>query len=357
MGLEHILTMFLGVLQLILLVILALSYTSNKFVNVYLIFFVLMSALRSLGFGGDQVDLFTNDEFSWMRLAMVISIPAVYLYIRALLKDEKRISIKVLLHFLYPILWFGLLTLQSIYAFIPADFWYFLRKINIIAYATFYLIISIRLIKDFYENRNLNPDSVKHYNYMKNWIFIFFTLIVLIDLRALIHFCFDLENKGGIFADISLLLKIILVFLIVLRIFTSPEILFGYTKLEKTLSRGSESETEINDRIVFTKNQYYIKNKPIQDYFDGKTLECLMIILGSKDEFLPINSLDDLFVSEFKASSTTVKKRREHSIKEIKLVLSTRLQFPIESVLIESPDDIDKRIKRIKLNPEILKLG
>jgi len=151
--------------------------------------------------------------------------------------------------------------------------------------------------------------------------------------------------------------KIILVFLIVLRIFTSPEILFGYTKLEKTLSRGSESETEINDRIVFTKNQYYIKNKPIQDYFDGKTLECLMIILGSKDEFLPINSLDDLFVSEFKASSATVKKRREHSVKEIKLVLSTRLQFPMESVLIESPDDIDKRIKRIKLNPEILKLG
>ena len=357
MGLEHILPMFLGLLQLILLVILALSYTSNKFVNGYLIIFVMISTLTSLGFVGNQVDFFTNDEFSWMRLAMVISVPVVYLYIRALVKDEKRISLKVFLHFLYPILWFCLLTVQSIYTFIPSEFWYFLRKINILAYVTFYIIISIRLIKDFYENRNLNPDSVKHYNYMKNWIFTFFIFMVLIDLRALIHFCFDLENKGGIFAYISLMFKIILVFLIVLRIFTSPEILFGYTKLEKTLSRGSESETEINYRIVFTKNQYYIKNKPIQDYFDGKTLECLMIILGSKDEFLPINSLDDLFVSEFKASSATVKKRREHSVKEIKLVLSTRLQFPMESVLIESPDDIDKRIKRIKLNPEILKLG
>jgi hypothetical protein len=189
---------------------------------------------------------------------------------------------------------------------------------------------------------------------MKSWVFAFCFFLLLINLRALLLFCFGIENNGGIFSLISLLFSFVFIFLINLKIFTTPEILFGYAKLKKSISQETEEEEASENRILLINNQFYLRSKPIHDYFQGKTLECLIFLLNNHGDFVNLNVLDDLFVSEYKASLETVKKRREQSIKEIKFLLSFRLEVPLDAVFIESRDEIDKRIKLIKINSELL---
>ena len=109
-----------------------------------------------------------------------------------------------------------------------------------------------------------------------------------------------------------------------------------------------------NHEIVKINHLHYIRDKQINEYFEGKNLECLLILLENQNTFININSLDEIFISEFKTSVVTLKKRREQSLKAIKFALSYRLNIPEESIFIQSNDEIDKRIKLIKLNPEVL---
>ena len=357
--LEHILPILMGFLQLVVAVILLLSFRSNKYVNIFLIITLVLGAVKLLnnGLTDNQADIFTNDDFSWIRFSMVMVIPAAYLYIRMLVNDEQRVRPTMFLHFLYPMVWFTFFKLQYHYHFIPTDIWYLVRKVNIVSFVFLYGILFIISIKNFYKNRNQDYYTVKNFDSMKSWIFIFCFFLLLINIRATLLFCFDLETKGGIFSLISLLFSFVFVLFINLKALSTPEILFGYAKLKKSISEETEAEEASDNRILLINDQFYLKSKPIHDYFEGKTLECLLVILESGSEFVNLNSLDDIFVSEYKASFATVKKRREQSIKEIKFLLSFRLEVPLDAVFIESRDEIDKRIKLIKINPELLKVS
>jgi len=184
--------------------------------------------------------------------------------------------------------------------------------------------------------------------------------MALIEIRALVHFYFNLENNGGFFFGVSITLNLLFLFSLIFKIILSPELLFGYSKLKTAIEKNSEMDTEretikiIKNKIVKINHLYYIRDKPIDEYFTGKNLECLLILLDNQNTFLNISSLDAIFISEFKTSYVTLKKRRQQSLKGIKFALSHRLNIPEESIFIQSTEEIDKRIKLIKLNPEVL---
>ena len=362
-SIEHIITLLLGFLQVIIAAILLLSFRSNKHVNVFLIILILIGAAKSLSYGlvHDESDIYTNANINWLRLALVIGIPTTYLYLKTLVLINQKGTLKDVVHFIYPVIWSGVLILQSVYMFIPKNVWYTIRQINISSYLFFYLLITILLIRNFYKNRNQDYNQAKHFNSIKNWVATFFILMVFIETRATLHFCFHLETNTGILFGISETLKVLLLSFLIFKVLTNPEILFGYPKLKKALKNSeidTESDTgsEINNRIVKINNHYYLKDNPIEDFFKDKNLECLLLLLNNHNRFINLNSLDTLFISEFKTSVPTLKKRRQQSIKGIKLVLSFRLDIPEESIFIEAPHEIDKRIKLIKLNSELLKI-
>ena len=188
----------------------------------------------------------------------------------------------------------------------------------------------------------------------------FFILMVFIQSRALFHFWFNLEKNGGFFFRVSVVLNLLFLFSLILKIILSPELLFGHLKLKKAIEKNSKMDNEretmkmIKNKIVKINHLHYIRDKQINEYFEGKNLECLLILLENQNTFININSLDEIFISEFKTSVVTLKKRREQSLKAIKFALSYRLNIPEESIFIQSNDEIDKRIKLIKLNPEVL---
>lgn len=358
---EHIVQLLLGFLQVIVAAILLSSFRSNKHVNIYLIFVLFIGAAKSLSLGLvlNKQDIFTNDNFNWLRLGFLVGIPTVYLYIKTII--NQKYSLKDIVHFIYPLIWFGLVILESNYMFLPKNVWYTVRWIHISSYLFFYILISILLIKDLYINVNPDYNQAKHLDSIKNWVTFFFIAMVFIESRALIHFCFNLETEDGILFGVSITLKIIFLSVILIKVLMSPEILFGYPKLQKSLKNSdhdteSNEESKITHKITIINSNYYMREKPLTEFFKDKHLECLLILLNNRNSFININSLDTIFISEFKTSVVTLKKRREQSLKELKIALSFRLDIPEVSIFIQASDQIDKRIKLIKLNPEVLEI-
>ena len=355
-SLQEILPIFIGFLQLIVVVILVLSYTSNKHVNIYLIIILVTSAIKFLNavFTDYEPDIFTDINFSWLRLITFVTIPSTYLYLKSLISDTNHVNPKDGLHFIYPLFWAIFVISQSIYNYLPVDVFMVIRKVNVVVFLLVYVISTLQMVRHFYSERNKDLRTLKHFESIKNWITLFFIFMLLINLRGLLNFCFDLDQQGGLFAEVSSTLQLFFILIILFLALTSPEFLYGYPKLKKSITNDSEYSLVSENKIVKLDNQFYINDKLIDNYFEGRTLECLLIILNNGNEFVALNSLDDHFTSDFRASLPTVKKRREHSIKEIKFTLSFKLDVPVESVFIESRDDIDKRIKIIKINPDLL---
>jgi hypothetical protein len=107
------------------------------------------------------------------------------------------------------------------------------------------------------------------------------------------------------------------------------------------------------NKIVKINNDFYIKDIAVRDYFNGKDLELFLCFLRNKEEYLDLNTLDDIFISDVNVTTIALKKRREQSYKLIKDRLSIILDMPIGEIFIESLDDSDKRIKKIKLNAKL----
>jgi len=315
---------------------------------------MLCGAVKLLhtGFTTDESDIISLKSFLYVRPIILLGVAAMYLYIKSLVNDVKRVRPQALYHTIVPIVWSLLFFVPSIYDSITEDTWFSIRKLFIVSYVFFYIALTLIFLKDYYNKNNHNHTNATHFNSIKKWVGIFVVFVIIIILRALVHFCFEIEENGGLLSEASFTIKIGLFFLVLLKILTTPEILFGYPKLKKSLSHDSETHAE--NVILKINNEFYLKDKPIKDYFEGKNLDCLLLILDSGSEFVNLNSLDDIFVSENKASLPTVKKRREHCIKEIKYILSFRLDVPVDSIFLESRDEIDKRIKLIKINPELL---
>ena len=78
--------------------------------------------------------------------------------------------------------------------------------------------------------------------------------------------------------------------------------------------------------------------------------------LNNTHQFIRLNTLDDIFKSDSYTSPPTLKKRRDKCLKDIEYKLSFKLNISENTVFIFSSEQDDKRIKRIKLNPDIVDL-
>ena len=135
--------------------------------------------------------------------------------------------------------------------------------------------------------------------------------------------------------------------------FVLGAIYLGYRnrKRKKIRSKFKNSQQIIGDNGLF-----YIKNKPLIEYFDGYALTLLTTFLERPDEYISLQELDDLCNPDRKASYVSTKKRREQSLRIIKEKLAITLDINPKEVFIEIRDGEDKRIKKMKLNDRELVL-
>lgn len=255
---ENIVSILLGFLGLIVTSVLLLSYKSNKHVNIYLIIILISTSMKSFygGFISDQTAII------WLKPFSMIIVPSFYLYFRSLINDEQISVGKSIPHFLYPTLFSILFLVQTFYLIIPEEIWISIRELNILNYIFFYLIITTHLLHDFYLKRNQDLSKERHFNSLKNWILPSFILFVLISVTRVINVCFFAENNVGAFSSVSVIMRIVLIFTVLLKMITTPEIIFGFPKLLERLAQTSK-EAQLTNVEIWNLAHPYVTN--VQD--------------------------------------------------------------------------------------------
>ncbi len=106
--------------------------------------------------------------------------------------------------------------------------------------------------------------------------------------------------------------------------------------------------------IQLLKSRSKRKVKTISHSFDPMELKLLALFFENESQGIEISLINDI-VNQDNPSIDTLKKRRENLVRELKSKISKDCKIPVEMVLIEEKNAIDKRIKIMKLNPVVLK--
>lgn len=129
-----------------------------------------------------------------------------------------------------------------------------------------------------------------------------------------------------------------------------PLIVFiGYVFfVRKTKPNYSKQQFVINK----DNSSIFIKNRKL-DVFQNKQLELLLFLLHNNSQFIELTRVNKIFTETPNDSYSTIIKRRELAIKELKIKLATILKIKESEVLLYKKSPIDKRIRLIKINADV----
>jgi AraC-like DNA-binding protein len=85
---------------------------------------------------------------------------------------------------------------------------------------------------------------------------------VLISATRVINLCFYAENNVGAFSSVSVIMRIVLIFTVLLKMITTPEIIFGFPKLLERLAQTSK-EAQLTNVEIWNLAHPYVTN--VQD--------------------------------------------------------------------------------------------
>jgi hypothetical protein len=112
----------------------------------------------------------------------------------------------------------------------------------------------------------------------------------------------------------------------------------------------------IKRQIIYERKKdvfLYKKKKPIN--LNNVNFNVLKVFLKNQNNFFPINTLNDVLSPNIgEENYTTTNKRRARMIKDLSFELSNILNLDKDSIFITRSSDVDRRIKEIKLNIDIV---
>ena len=223
----------------------ALIFGKNKnqeysLINKYLLIIIIINVLRFLFHGLSGA--YTVPEFKKLTVILDIStgfvIPCYYLYLQNIV-FEKKFEVSNLFHFIAPFL-IGGLAIAIAYA--GADQAVLLRKLFFIIGLLFYLIysaIAFLILYKYVWNRSSDINAIqKQNNLIKNWsIFVYVSFLLMFLIRAISGI---MSKHPGNFSNSHLWMLALVWIGIFVRIILTPEILYGYNFLNKTIDEATE---------------------------------------------------------------------------------------------------------------------
>ena len=209
-------------------------------INKYLLIIIVINALRFLFHG--LSDTYTVIEFR--KLANILDIstglvmPCYYLYLQNIV-FEKKFEVSNLFHFITPFLLGGLyITI----AYASADKVGLYRKLFFIIGLLFYLIysaIAFLMLYKYVWNRKSDINAIqKQNNLIKNWsLFVYVSFLLMFLIRAISSIT---SRNPGNFSNSHLWMLALVWIGIFIKIILTPEILYGYNFLNKTIDAATE---------------------------------------------------------------------------------------------------------------------
>ena len=209
-------------------------------INKYLLIIIIINALRFLFHG--LSDTYTVIEFrklaTILDISMGLVMPCYYLYLQNIV-FEKKFEVSNLFHFITPFLIGGLFITI---AYASADKVVLYRKLFFIICLLFYLIysaIAFLMLYKYVWNRKSDINTIqKQNNLIKNWsIFVYVSFLLMFLIRAISGIT---SRNPGNFSNSHLWMLALVWIGIFIKIILTPEILYGYNFLNKTIDTASE---------------------------------------------------------------------------------------------------------------------
>lgn len=237
-----------GLLGVITFLILSINYKSNRSVNIYFLFFLFLFSIKFILEGVIYFYEGMRPDFSYKPF-LIVSIPSVYLYFKNLISNSKKHNVKDLLHFVFPFI-FGCFSLtnfnKQIFSSISVYFVF-------VVFFIFYLLSSIYLLKDIIWNSKKQHSIIIFQNdKIKKWIQFLFVIYVLIAVRLLLITFFELFQVNFSYGENYSWISGCLFIIILIKIWTSPDILFGYKVLYTKVKDENFSKFALNDIWILT---------------------------------------------------------------------------------------------------------
>lgn len=302
-NLENLLAVAVGLIGVILIFIMLLSYKSNIFVNIYLVMMILIISMRFLAKGLHSFGIFEQlpeYNISVIKSLSLIGIPSFYLYLKSLINDATKYNIRVLIHFWFPALnMLFFLFSDFLIKEIDHQLFNFIHTLCILIFISWYITrIGIVLCNSiFFKNETIKSTHSIHYKKIKKWL-IFMGIIAIISAIRLLTSIYIEHREGNRILGFSFFFMNNIIWLTTfLYILVHPEILYGYPKLKKY---GEENTiTYLPNNVIWSFASEEIENK--QDQVLSKLLD--------DKKYLYINKIEHFVAMQhpFRNNNYTIK--------------------------------------------------
>lgn len=236
------------------------KYQEQSLINKYLIIIILNSSIRFLFYGIANV----NPALDFLKFVTILDVSAVmlmpcfYLYFTNIIYESK-FEIGNLFHFIVPVL-LGSLYITAVSS--NLDLSIFIRKLFFFTAIFFYIIYAIFgfliLKKHIWHRKTFIKTIQKQNDLIKNWsIFLYVSFIAIFLIRLIISV---ILNKTGIFINQHVWTSALVWICIFIKIIFTPEILYGYNLVNKTIDAATE-------KLVLN-SVWDLKGKPIPNATD-----------------------------------------------------------------------------------------
>lgn len=212
----------------------------HSLINRYLIVITALVAVRFLVYGIAEANPTINIRriITILDISMAITMPCTYLYFQNIVYENK-FKMSNLLHFIVPFL-LGAVFISTV--FLSSDQIAISKKIfffTFIFYCFTYASLTFKLLYQNIWRRKSDIKAIQQQNeIIKSWsIFLYVCFIAIALIRILTAIA---SNKPGNFNNSYLWIPALIWISIFVKIILTPEILYGYNFLNKTIETATE---------------------------------------------------------------------------------------------------------------------
>jgi AraC-like DNA-binding protein len=242
-----------GILGIITSFILSINHKSNRIVNFY---FLIFLSLFSLKFTLEALFYFIDSlrPFYFYKSFFIITPPVIYLYFQNLIANTKNFHPKDLKHLLFPILFSCFILINNyfqIFGKFSSYFIYFTFCLVLLIYLVMLIVLLKNNIWDLKTNNKIVFNQIKK---IKKWINFIFVIYLLLIIRFILPFFSYLNNSDFSFGENYSWISGCIFILMLIKIWTSPGLLFGYNSLYNIVKDDNFSKFTLNDVWIFTQH-------------------------------------------------------------------------------------------------------
>jgi AraC-like DNA-binding protein len=240
-----------GFLGLICVGVILLSSKSKKFINSFLVLIFLITAVQLIAKSTYNLKIQADikDLTKSFRLLLLLKLPLFYLYVYTLTLNLKKLKRIQYFHLLTPFALMFLHKAVSVNEQIQINTYKYALTFVILIYFVFYLIKIIHVLKNFWE---IQPKTAtKQSKTLYNWVNIVVFFFILFFIRLIIGLSFELFFNRIIDGNSSNYIASIIWLGLFIKLFLSPEILYGFTFPDAEPKKQIDPSTDFNENWQF----------------------------------------------------------------------------------------------------------